>query len=93
MTATLDGKDLSISRSSFEDVVTVSVDLGCEDMAIAAYNDSGTPSVLITRDKFQNDTSTNQKIEFRTIYFKDFRGYRVWCCEINGDELRACLVR
>ena len=94
MTTTLSTeRDFKVSKEPFVDVVTVSVNLEREDMAIAAYNDSGIPSVLITRDTFRNDTSTNQKIEFRSISFKDFHGYRIWCCEIDGNELRACLVR
>jgi len=94
MTTTLSTeRDFKVSRKPFEDVVTVSVNLGCEDMTIAAYSDSEAPSVLITRDTFKNDTSTNQKIEFRNISFEEFHGYKVWCCEILEDELRACLVR
>lgn len=95
MTTTLSSsrEKICVSVESFAEVVAVSVKLDNECMAIAAYGESRTPSVVLTRETFDKDPSSNQKIEFVSIPFKQFEGYKVWCCEIEGDELKACLVR
>lgn len=93
MTTTISKDETKVCRKSFSDVVAVSVNLECENMAVAAYDDSRIPSVLVTYDTFPADTSTNQKMKFKKISFEGFEGYRVWSCEIEGEELKACLVR
>jgi hypothetical protein len=95
MTKTISkNKDAQISREKFADVVTVCVNLGSDDMTVVAYEHARTPAILVTRDAFDKDLSSNQKIDFRTVSLNGFEGYRIWCCEIiEGTELRVCLVR
>lgn len=93
MTTTISKEEVKVCRKVFADVAAVAVNLGCENMAVAAYDDSRMPSVLVTYDTFPADTSTNQNMKFRRISFEGFEGYRVWSCEIEGEELKACLVR
>ena len=93
MTITAAKEKFKTSRESFSDVAVVSVKLGREDLTVAAYEDSRIPSILVTRDTFSDDTSENQRMVFTRVSFEEFEGYKVWCCEIDGEELKACLVR
>lgn len=93
MIKTISGEKLKISRKNFTDVVAISVKLENEDMTVAAYGDSLVPSVILTSNSFQSEPSSNQRVDFKSIKFRDFEGYRVWCCDIEGDELKVCMVR
>lgn len=86
-------EELGISRKNFSDVAAVSVRLDSESMTVAAYGDSRTPSIILTQEEFARDASMSQEMRFKTIYFKGFEGYKIWSCDIDGDEMNVCLVR
>jgi hypothetical protein len=85
--------DFVISRKNFSDVAAVSVRLESETMAVAAYGDSRIPSIILTQDEFARDSSLSQKMRFKTIFFEEFEGYKIWSCDIDGDEMNVCLVK
>lgn len=81
-----------VSRKNFMDVAAVSVRLNSENMAIAAYKESRFPSIILTEEEFSRENTDRQEIKFETIEFKDFEGYKIWSCEIDGKEMKVCLV-
>lgn len=84
--------EAKIIRREFKDSELLRVQLKSDDMVLVACNNSRIPSVMITNDKISN-AGESQKIEFETISFEDYEGYRIWCCEIVDDEIRVCLVK
>lgn len=87
------GKDDKIKQVKFGGVAAVSVDLGRDDMAVAAYGEGRVPYVLLTSNNFSMDTNSRQQVGFEKVTFDSFEGYKVWCCEIEGGEMRVCLAR
>jgi hypothetical protein len=92
MPATVE-KENKIREVKFDKMAAMNVDLERDDMAIAAYGEGRVPYVLLTSNNFSMDTNSRQQVSFERVTFDSFEGYRVWCCEIEGGEMRVCLVR
>lgn len=92
MPATVE-KENKIREVKFDKMAAMNVDLERDDMAIAAYGEGRVPYVLLTSNNFSMDASSRQQVSFEKITLDSFEGYRVWCCEIDGREMRVCLVR
>lgn len=87
------GKQNKIKQVKFGGMAALSVDLGRDDMAVAAYGEGRVPYVLLTSNNFSLDANSRQQVGFEKIAFDSFEGYKVWCCEIEGSEMRVCLVK
>ena len=86
-------EDFRICAGSFSEISAVSVELEGDNVAVAAYEDSRIPSIIITERNLSRSAEERQEMNFKRICFKGFEGYRVWCCEVEGNEMKVCLVR
>lgn len=64
-----------------------------EDSAVAAYQETPHPAVILARKTLHRPADENQRMEFEKVEFREHRGYSVWCCEIVDDELRVALSK
>lgn len=77
----------------FKEVRPLCVKLDSDDMVVVAYENFKFPSVIITNETFARDVNSRQEVNFKTVSFESYEGYRIWSCEIVDDEMRVCLVR
>lgn len=64
-----------------------------ENAAVAAYQDTPHPAVILARKTFDRPLQQNQGMRFEKIELREHQGYVVWCCEIVDDELRIALSK
>lgn len=65
-------------------IVALEIDDIEEDLVIAAYGDSNTPSIIL-----QNKITR----EFCHVQFDEFIGFKVWTADLNYDSLKICLIK
>lgn len=84
----------NVLRQDFGSTVALKVLFEDEqEVAVAAYQDGIFPSVIVTLDSFLEDTKENQRMDMYKVSFEQFRGYKIWCCEMVGNEMRVCLSK
>ena len=64
-----------------------------DNTAVAAYQDTPHPAVILARKNFDRPAQQNQEMRFEKVQFREYPGYAVWCCEIVDEELRVALSR